>query len=87
MDLNKLKNYENFTKGLTAEDEFEKVLEELNEYEDEVLNRNISGIISEGLDAMTAIYNHLIKVGMVDEDFDKHIEKLEMYKNTGKYGG
>lgn len=35
---------------------------------------------------MTAVYNHLIKVGMTEDDFDKHIGKLETYRRTGKYG-
>lgn len=86
MDLNKLKNYTDFSKGLTADQEFDKVLEELHEYEEEVFDRNISGIISEGLDVMTAVYNHLIKVGMTKQDFIKHIKKLEKYRKTGKYG-
>lgn len=87
MNLNKLKNYTDFSRGLTVEQEFEKVLEELHEYEEEVLNNNISGIIAEGLDVMTAIYNHLTKLGMTENDFDKHIGKLESYRRTGKYGG
>lgn len=86
MDLNKLKNYTDFSRGLSAEQEFEKVLEELHEYEDEVINKNTNGIIAEGLDVMTAVYNHLIKVEMTEEDFDKHIGKLETYRRTGKYG-
>lgn len=87
MDLNLLKNYTRFCIGASPEQQFEKVLEELNEYEDEVLNKNISGIISEGLDVMTAVYNHLIKLGMTDEDFNKHIEKLNGYVKNHKYGG
>lgn len=87
MDLNKLKNYTDFSRGLSAEQEFEKVIEELHEYEEEVINKNISGIIAEGLDVITAVYNHLIKVGMTEDDFDKHIGKLETYRRTGKYGG
>lgn len=31
MDLNKLKNYTDFSRGLSADQEFEKVLEELHE--------------------------------------------------------
>ena len=87
MDLNKLKNYTDFSRGLTADQEFDKVLEELHEYEEEVFDRNVSGIIAEGLDVITAVYNHLVKIGVNDHDFDKHIEKLETYRRTGKYGG
>lgn len=87
MDLNKLKNYTNFSRGATSDQQFDKVLEELHEYEDEIINKNVSGIIAEGLDVMTAVYNHLIKVGMTEQDFNKHIEKLEQYRKTGKYGG
>ena len=87
MDLNKLKNYTDFSRGLSAEQEFEKVLEELCEYEEEVVNKNTSEIIAEGLDVITAVYNHLIKIGMTEDDFDKHIGKLEIYRRSGKYGG
>ncbi len=86
MDLNKLKNYTDFIKGLSPDMEFDKVLEELHEYEEEVLNNNVSKIIAEGLDVMTVVYNHLVKVGMTDEDFEKHIEKLDHYRRSGKYG-
>lgn len=87
IDLNKLKNYTDFSRGLSAGQEFEKVLEELQEYEDEVINKNISRIIAEGLDVITAVYNHLVKVGITEGDFERHIEKLESYRRTGKYGG
>ena len=87
MDLNKLKNYTDFSKGLTADQEFDKVLEELHEYEEEVFARNINEIIAEGLDVMTAVYNHLVKIGMNERDFENHIEKLESYRKSGKYGG
>ena len=86
MDLNKLKNYTDFSIGLTADQEFDKVLEELHEYEEEVFDGNKKQIIAEGLDVMTAVYNHLIKVGMTKQDFKRHIEKLEKYRKTGKYG-
>ena len=87
MDLNKLKNYTDFSKGLTADQEFDKVLEELHEYEEEVFAGNINEIIAEGLDVMTAVYNHLVKIGMDEHDFKRHIEKLERYRKSGKYGG
>lgn len=87
MDLNKLKNYTDFSRGLTANQEFDKVLEELHEYEEEVFDGNVNGVIAEGLDVITAVYNHLTKLGMTEDDFDKHIGKLETYRRTGKYGG
>ena len=38
--------------------------------------------IAEGLDLITAMYNYLTMIGLSKEDFDKHIEKLERYKET-----
>ena len=86
MDLNKLKSYTDFSKGATSEQQFDKVLEELHEYEEEVFARNTNEIIAEGLDVMTAVYNHLVKIGMNEHDFERHIEKLERYRKSGKYG-
>lgn len=87
MNLNRLKNYTDFSKGLTPDEQFDKVLEELHEYEEEIFTKNTNNIIAEGLDVITAVYNHLIKLGMNDEDFEKHIEKLEGYRKIHKYGG
>ena len=86
IDLNKLKNYTDFSRGLSADEQFDKFLEEVMEYEDESIENNKKGMIAEGLDVMTAVYNHLVKIGITENDFEKHIEKLETYRKTGKYG-
>ncbi len=39
---------------------------------------------AEALDLITATVNLLLITGLSEQDFDKHIEKLESYKN-GKY--
>ena len=40
--------------------------------------------IAEGLDLITATVNLLLLSGLTEQDFEKHIAKLESYKN-GKY--
>lgn len=94
IDLNKLKNYECFTKGAALESQLKKVFEENKEFiletvsksletkilTDEELIKNRENIISEGLDVMTSMYNYLIMLGLTKEDFEKHITKLNKYK-------
>ena len=90
IDLNKLKNY----KALAYANEtaqLGKVKEEFKELLVEVVNKdsfsyikNRDNFVSEALDLITATINLLLIVGLTEQDFDKHIEKLESYKN-GKY--
>lgn len=91
IDLNKLKNY----KAIAYANEVAqlgKVKEEfkelLNEVEVKSLShsfiKNIDNFKAEGLDLITATVNLLLLSGLTEQDFDKHIEKLESYKN-GKY--
>lgn len=83
IDLNKLKNYECFTENVDLMTQYGKVKEEINEFYLEFMYRpNGERIISEGLDVITAMYNYLTMIGLSKEDFDKHIEKLERYKET-----
>lgn len=91
IDLNKLKNYKALAYA-TPLAQLEKVKEEfgelLNEVEVKSLTysfiKNIDNFKAEGLDLITATINLLLMVGLSEQDFDKHIEKLESYKN-GKY--
>lgn len=83
IDLNKLKNYECFTKGASLKEQIEKVREEYSEWQK---TEEIDEDIAEGLDVITAMYNYLIITGLTKEDFDKHIAKLDRYVEIGKYG-
>lgn len=92
IDLNKLKNYKSLAYGASTMAQLGKVKEEFNELLNEVevkslshsFIKNIDNFKAEALDLITATVNLLLLTGLTDEDFDKHIEKLESYKN-GKY--
>ena len=91
LNLNKLKNYRSIAYA-TSLAQLEKVKEEFNELLNEVevksltysYIKNRDTFIAEGLDLITATVNLLLLEGLTDEDFDKHIEKLNNYRN-GKY--
>ena len=90
IDLNKLMNYKAIAYANEAA-QLGKVKEEYKELLDEVVNKdsfsyvkNRDNFVAEGLDLITATVNLLLLTGLTDEDFNKHIEKLESYKN-GKY--
>ena len=89
--MNKLKNYKSIAYA-TPLAQLNKVKEEYQELLDEVeiksltysFIKNIDNFKAEALDLITATVNLLLLTGLTDEDFDKHIEKLNDYKN-GKY--
>ena len=91
INLNKLKNYKSIAYA-TPLAQLEKVKEEFNELLNEVEVKSLShsfiknrdNFVAEGLDLITATVNLLLLTGLTDEDFDKHIEKLNDYRN-GKY--
>lgn len=91
INLNKLKNYKSIAYA-TPLAQLEKVKEELNELLNEVevkslshsFIKNIDNFKAEALDLITATVNLLLLSGLTEQDFEKHIEKLESYKN-GKY--
>ena len=91
IDLNKLKNYKSLAYGASNIAQLGRVKEEFKELLDEVVNKdsysyikNRDTFIAEGLDLITATVNLLLLSGLTEQDFEKHIEKLESYKN-GKY--
>ena len=91
IDFNKLANYKSLAYGASNMAQLGKVKEEFKELLDEVVNKDSFSyikdrdrFISEGLDLITATINLLLIVGLNEQDFEKHIEKLESYKN-GKY--
>lgn len=90
IDLNKLMNYKSIAYANEAA-QLGKVKEEFKELLDEVVNKDSFSYIknrdnfkAEALDLITATVNLLLLCGLTEQDFDKHIEKLESYKN-GKY--
>ena len=92
IDLNKLKNYKSLAYGASNIAQLGKVKEEymelLNEVEVKSLShsfiKNIDNFKAEALDLITATVNLLLLSGLTEQDFEKHIAKLESYKN-GKY--
>ena len=91
IDFNKLANYESLAYGASNIAQLGKVKEEYKELMDEVVEKytfsyikNRDNFIAEALDLITATVNLLLLSGLTEQDFDKHIEKLESYKN-GKY--
>lgn len=77
IDLNLLKNYQ-FKE--TQKGQYDKIVEEVGEFYTECVKMDIENQIAEGLDVITAMLNYLMKIGMTEKDFQKHILKLEKYK-------
>ena len=44
--------------------------------------KNINNFKAEALDLITATVNLLLLSGLTEQDFEKHINKLEYYKNV-----
>ena len=91
IDFNKLKNYKSLAYGASNIAQLGKVKEEYKELMDEVVEKytfsyikNRDNFIAEGLGLITATVNLLLISGLTEQDFEKHIAKLESYKN-GKY--
>ena len=90
VDLNKLKNYKsiayiNETAQLgKVKEEYKELLAEVRETSTFTTIKNMNNFKAEALDLITATVNLLLLCGLTEQDFDKHIDKLESYKN-GKY--
>ena len=89
IDFNKLANYKSLAYGASNIAQLEKVKEEFKELLDEVVKKdsfsyikNRDNFVSEALDLITAIINLLLITGLTEQDFEKHINKLEYYKNV-----
>ena len=89
IDFNKLANYKSLAYGASNIAQLGKVKEEFKELLDEVVNKdsfsyikNRDNFIAEGLDLITATINLLLVTGVTEQDFDKHINKLEYYKGV-----
>ena len=90
IDFNKLANYKSIAYASPIA-QLNKVKEEYLELFNEVVNKdsftyikNRDKFVAESLDLVTATINLLLITGLTEQDFEKHIEKLESYKN-GKY--
>ena len=91
IDLNKLMNYKSIAYANPLA-QLNKVKEEYQELLDEItvksltysFIKNMDNFKAEALDLITATVNLLLVTGLTEQDFEKHIDKLESYKN-GKY--
>ena len=90
IDLNKLKNYKSIAYANEAaqlgkvKEEYKELLAEVRETSTFTTIKNRDNFKAEALDLITATVNLLLLTGLTDEDFNKHIEKLNDYRN-GKY--
>jgi len=89
IDFNKLKNYKLIAYANPLA-QLNKVKEEYQELLDEIevksltysFIKNTDNFKAEALDLITATVNLLLLSGLTEQDFDKHINKLEYYKNV-----
>lgn len=90
IDLNKLMNYKAIAYANEAaqlgkvKEEYKELLAEVRETSTFTTIKNIDNFKAEALDLITATVNLLLLSGLSEQDFEKHIAKLESYKN-GKY--
>lgn len=90
IDLNKLKNYKSIAYANEAaqlgkvKEEYKELLAEVRESGTFKVVKNRDNFKAEALDLITATVNMLLLAGLNEQDFEKHIAKLESYKN-GKY--
>lgn len=90
IDLNKLMDYKsiayaNETAQLgKVKEEYKELLAEVRESSTFKVVKNRDNFKAEALDLITATVNMLLLAGLNEQDFEKHIAKLESYKN-GKY--
>ena len=90
IDLNKLMEYKSIAYANEAaqlgkvKEEYKELLAEVRETSTFSCVKDRDKFIAEGLDLITATVNLLLLSGLTEQDFDKHIDKLESYKN-GKY--
>ena len=89
IDLNKLMNYKSLAYGASniaqlgkVKEEYKELLAEVKETSTFTTIKNIDNFKAEALDLITATVNLLMLSGLSEKDFDKHINKLEYYKNV-----
>nr|DAS48432.1 MAG TPA: hypothetical protein [Caudoviricetes sp.] len=90
IDLNKLMGYKSLAYASDmaqlgkVKEEYKELLAEVGETSSFSAVKNRDNFIAEGLDLITATVNLLLVSNITEEDFKKHIAKLESYK-IGKY--
>ena len=90
IDLNKLMNYKSIAYANEiaqlgkVKEEYKELLAEVRETSTFTEIKNIDNFKAEALDLVTATINLLLLCKVTDLDFNKHIEKLNAYRN-GKY--
>ena len=90
IDLNKLMGYKSIAYASDiaqlgkVKEEYKELLAEVRETSSFSAVKNRDDFIAEGLDLITATVNMLLLSGLTEQDFEKHIAKLESYK-VGKY--
>lgn len=91
INLNKLKNYKALAYASPiaqlnkVKEEYQELLNEVEIKNDEFRYiKDRDNFVAESLDLLTATVNLLLLCGLTEQDFEKHIAKLESYK-VGKY--
>ncbi len=90
INLNKLKNYKALAYASDmaqlgkVKEEYKELLAEVRETSTCKVVKNRDNFVAEALDLVTATVNLLLVTGLTEQDFEKHIAKLESYK-VGKY--
>ena len=90
IDLNKLMEYKSLAYASDmaqlgkVKEEYKELLAEVRETSSFSAVKNRDNFIAEGLDLITATVNLLLVSNITEDDFKKHIAKLESYK-IGKY--
>lgn len=87
IDLNKLMNYKSLAYTNEAsqlgkvKEEYKELLAEVRETSTFTEIKDRDKFIGEALDLVTATVNLLLVSNITEDNFKKHIEKLESYKN------
>ena len=90
INLNKLKNYKALAYASDmaqlgkVKEEYKELLAEVRETSTCKVVKNRDNFVAEALDLVTATVNLLLVTGLTEQDFEKHIAKLESYK-VGRY--
>ena len=88
IDLNKLMNYKSIAYASDmaqlgkVKEEYKELLAEVRETSTCKVVKNRDNFIAEVLDLVTATVNLLLLSGLTEQDFEKHINKLEYYKKV-----
>ena len=89
IDFNKLTNYKSLAYGASniaqlgkVKEEYKELLAEVRETSTFSYVKDRDKFVAEGLDLITATINLMLLSGLNEQDFERHIKKLEYYKNV-----